>query len=146
VTGRLTATYAAPAAVSAAAGQAIDVPVTVSNLGTTAWGSPAVAARTGLGGAESSPAQRATLVARWVELAAAPTGAVIPESSALLPPGLAPRHAATTVLSLVAPKAPGEYLVFIDVLVPGIGSLAIAGIPPALVRVSVSGAASQPAP
>jgi hypothetical protein len=146
VTGRLTATYVAPGAVAAVAGKTVDVPVTVSNLGTTAWGSAAVAGRRGLTGAEFAPARRATVVARWIDLSSSHNGAVIPESSALLPPGLAPRHAATAVLRLPAPGAPGEYLVLIDVLVPNLGSLAIAGVPPALVRVSVSGASGQPTP
>ena len=144
VTGRLTATYDAPAAVNAIAGKPVTLRVNVTNLGATAWGSPAVAAR--LGGAELQPARRATVVARWVDLAAAGAGLPAQDSSSLLPPGLAPRHSSKAVLGLIAPAIPGEYLVFVDVIIPGTGSLAVAGVPPALVRVSVSGAPSQTAP
>jgi hypothetical protein len=144
VTGRLTATYHAPAAASGIAGGQIQVRVKVTNLGSTAWGAPAVAPR--LDGAEFVPARRATLVARWIDLAAGSAGALAAESTSLLPAGLAPRGSATAVLALTAPKVPGEYLVLIDVVVPGTGSLAVAGVPPALVRVTVSGAPSQTAP
>jgi len=144
VTGRLTATYDAPAAVNAIAGKPVTLRVNVTNLGATAWGSPAVVAR--LGGAELQPARRATVVARWVDLAAAGAGLPAQDSSSLLPPGLAPRHSSKAVLGLIAPAIPGEYLVFVDVIIPGTGSLAVAGVPPALVRVSVSGAPSQTAP
>jgi hypothetical protein len=144
VTGRLTATYDAPAAVNAIAGRPVTLRVNVTNLGATAWGSPAVAAR--LGGAELQPARRATVVARWFDLAAAGAGLPAQDSSSLLPPGLAPRHSSKAVLGLTAPAIPGEYLVFVDVIIPGTGSLAVAGVPPALVRVSVSGAPSQAAP
>jgi len=144
VTGRLTATYDAPAAVNAIAGKPVTLRVNVTNLGATAWGSPAVAAR--LGGAELQPARRATVVARWFDLASAGAGLPAQDSSSLLPPGLAPRHSSKAVLGLTAPAIPGEYLVFVDVIIPGTGSLAVAGVPPALVRVSVSGAPSQTAP
>jgi hypothetical protein len=145
VTGQLTARYDAPAALAVAAGRQVQVPVKVTNLGATAWGSPAVAPKNG--GAELVPASRATLVARWVTLASDSTKGAIPgDSSSLLTAGLRPRESASPVLDLTAPLTPGEYLVLIDVLVPGTGSLAIAGVPPALVRVTVSGASSQTAP
>jgi hypothetical protein len=144
VTGRLTATYNAPAAVAATAGGPLQVKVKVTNLGGRAWGADSVAPR--VGGAEFVPASRATLVARWVGLASGSTSSIAAESNTLLPPGLAPRSTAVATLSLTAPASPGEYLLLVDVLVPGTGSLAIAGVPPALIRVSVSGAASTPAP
>ena len=145
VTGQLTAKYDAPAALAAAAGKQVLVRVKVTNLGATAWGSPAVAPT--LDGAELVPASRATLVARWVTLGSDSTDAAIPaDSSSLLTAGLGPRESASAVLDLTAPVTPGEYLVLIDVVVPGTGSLAIAGVPPALVRVTVSGASSQTAP
>jgi len=144
VTGRLTATYQAPAAASAVAGGQLQVRVKVTNLGSTAWGAAAVAPR--VDGSELVPARRATLVARWIDLGAGSAAALAPEASALLPAALAPRGSTTAILALTAPKVPGEYLVLIDVVVPGTGSLAVAGVPPALVRVSVSGAPSQTAP
>jgi hypothetical protein len=145
VTGRLTARYDAPAATTAAGGKQVQVRVKVTNLGAAAWGSPAMLPT--LDGAELVPARRATLVARWVNIAAGSAGGpVASESSSLLPPGLAPRESSTAVLDLTAPTVAGEYLVLIDVMVPGTGSLAVAGVPPALVRVTVSGASSPTAP
>jgi hypothetical protein len=144
VTGRLTATYDAPSAVTATAGGPLQVKVKVTNLGERAWGAPSIAPR--IGGAEYVPASRATLVARWVGLATGSTGSIAAESNTLLPPGLAPRSTAVATLALTAPTSPGEYLLLIDVFLPGTGSLAIAGVPPALVRVSVSGVPSAPAP
>jgi hypothetical protein len=145
VTGRLTAMYDAPASVTASAGKHLQMRVKVTNLGSTAWGSAALAPT--LDGAELVPARRATLVARWVTLAAGSGAGAMPgDSTSLLTPGLAPRESAIGLLDLTAPATPGEYLVLIDVIVPGTGSLAIAGVPPALIRVSVSGAPSQTAP
>jgi hypothetical protein len=40
--------------------------------------------------------------------------------------------------SLAAPAAPGEYLVVLDVLDPAAGSLAALGVPPGIIRVTVS--------
>jgi hypothetical protein len=143
VTGPLTAAYEAPPVVFADAAGAIDLPVGVTNLGAAAWGSPAVKSR--LGGAEGEPAQRATIVARWVPIAGSDAGAPAPDASAVLPPGLAPGASARVVLTLSAPQAPGDYLVLLDVLTPRSGSLAAAGVAPGIVRVTV-GAAAATAP
>jgi hypothetical protein len=145
VTGRLTAMYDAPGVVTAGAGRHLQLRVKVTNLGSTAWGSAALTPTRD--GAELVPARRATLMARWVTLANGSAAGPIPaDSTSLLAPGLAPRQSATALLDLTAPASPGEYLVLIDVVVPGTGSLAIAGVPPALIRVSVGGAPSQTAP
>src|SRR4029079_1650926 len=67
VTGPLTAVYDVPAAAFASPGGVFKLNVGVTNLGSGAWGAAGVKHR--IGGAESEPAQRATLVARWVNLA-----------------------------------------------------------------------------
>ena len=143
VTGPLTAVYDVPATAFAAAGGALDLHVGVTNLGAAAWGAPGVGGR--MGGAESEPARRATLVARWVSLSDAPGGAPAPESTALLPAGLAPGTAADVAFRLTAPSAAGDYLLLVDVITPKNGSLAVAGVPPGIIRVTVSGT-SAPAP
>ena len=143
VTGPLTAVYDVPAAAFASSGGVFQLNVGVTNLGAAAWGSPAVTHR--VGGAESEPAKRATLVARWVNLAEGADVAPAPEATALLPAGLAPGSAAAVSFKLAAPKTPGDYLLFVDVITPKNGSLAVAGVPPAIIRVTVSGA-SAPAP
>jgi hypothetical protein len=143
VTGPLTAAYEAPETAFVTAGASFKLPASVTNLSATPWGAPGVVGR--LGGAESEPARRATFVARWVDLTG-DSGVPAPEGSAVLPAALAPGARADAVFQLTAPKAAGDYLLLLDVLVPDKGSLAIAGVPPKIVRVTVSGAAATPAP
>ncbi len=143
VTGPVAAAFELPEAAFAVAGQAVEVPVSVTNLGARPWGAAAVGSR--IGGAEAEPASRATLVARWVALSGT-VASQLPETSIVLPPGLAPGMAASVVFGLVAPEVPGEYLLLVDVLAPRTGSLAVAGVPPGIVRVSVSGAPAAAAP
>jgi hypothetical protein len=143
VTGSLTAVYDVPATAFATPGGTFSLHVGVTNLGAAAWGTPAVNHR--VGGAESEPAHRATLVARWVNLAEGSAPTHVPEATALLPAGLAPGAAADATFTLTAPTAVGDYLLLIDVVTPRSGSLAVAGVPPGIVRVTVSGAAA-PAP
>jgi hypothetical protein len=139
VTGPLTATYNAPATATARAAMPFALDVRVANLGRNAWGH---AAEThAVGAAELEPARRATLVARWVDLgglgtAAAP-GSLI--ATTILPAGLAPGASVQVAVQLTAPVAPGEYLVVLDVLDPTTGSLAAAGVPPGIVRITVTG-------
>jgi hypothetical protein len=142
VTGPLTAVYDVAPTAFANSGGTFPLDVGVTNLGAGAWGSPAV--QHGIG-AEAEPAKRATLVARWVNLADATGGAEAPEATAVLPAGLAPGSAAKVTFQLTAPEAAGDYLLFVDVITPRSGSLAAAGVPPAIVRVTVSGAPA-PAP
>ena len=143
VTGPLTAVYDLPSAAFATAGGQFSLHVGVTNLGAAAWGAPGVSR--GKGGAESEPAQRATIIARWVNLADGTGATTAPDATALLPAGLAPGKAADATFTLTAPKAVGDYLLLVDVITPRSGSLAVAGVPPGIVRVTVSGAAA-PAP
>ena len=67
--------------------------------------------RRGKGDAESEPASRATLVARWVSLARrAAGGRPAPDATSILPAGLAPGKATVATFTLTAPAAVGEYL------------------------------------
>lgn len=143
VTGPLTAVYDAPETAFVTAGQSFDLAASVSNLSSSAWGRAAVDHR--IGGAEEQPAERATFVARWVDILGS-NATPAPEGTAVLPAALAPGATAHSVFRLTAPKAPGDYLVLIDVLVPRTGSLALSGVSPAIVRVTVSPAAATPAP
>jgi hypothetical protein len=142
VTGPLTAAYDVPASAAATSGGTFDLHVGVTNLGAAAWGVVGVHR---VGGAETEPSTRATLVARWLNLAEGSGAEAAPESTALLPAGLAPGAGAAVTFSITAPQAPGDYLLLVDVITPKSGSLAVAGVPPGIVRVTVSGA-SAPAP
>ena len=48
-----------------------------------------------------------------------------------------PGTSVRVTFELTAPAAPGEYLLVLDVIDPATGSLAAAGVPPGIVRVSV---------
>ena len=144
VTGALAARYEAPAAAFATAGGPVEVTVRVTNLGASAWGAAAVDHRVGT--AEVEPPSRATLVARWVNLSMYANGAPAAERTSVLPAGFAPGATASVDFSLVAPDEEGDYLLLLDVINPGSGSLAIAGVPPGIVRVVVSGSSGTSAP
>lgn len=138
VTGPLTATYTARAAATVAPGSPFSLVVTVSNLGRNPWGSAAVIH--GVDGAETVPAERATLVARWVDLGGATIGGLVPtgtSATSILPAGLAPGASVVGDFRMTTPEAGGEYLLVLDVVVPRTGSLAAAGVPPGIVRVTV---------
>ena len=140
VTGPLTAAYAAPSVVSVRTGAAMSIEVTVTNLGRDAWGTPAAIHGFGLG--ELEPARRASLVGRWVDLGASGPSSGSPDASAgtsVLPAGLASGSRATVALLLTGPASPGEYLVVLDVVDPSVGSLAALGVPPGIIRVTVTG-------
>jgi hypothetical protein len=143
VTGPVTATYRVPATARAAAGRTFSLDVRVTNLGRTAWGRAAVVP--GVGVAEMVPAERATLVARWVDLGSDPgaVGGGRPSAAGatamtVLPAGLAPGKGVDVTFTLVAPDGPGEYLLVLDVLDPQSGSLAALGVPPGIVRITVT--------
>ncbi|HET7029643.1 MAG TPA: hypothetical protein VFI34_03960 [Candidatus Limnocylindrales bacterium] len=135
VTGPVTAAYKVPASATAVSGKPFALDVHVTNLGRTAWGHAAVLPA--IGKAEMEPAVRATLVARWVDLGAGGGGGAA-TTTAVLPAALAPGAGADVSLSLVPPVASGEYLLVLDVLDPSVGSLAALGVPPGIVRVSVT--------
>jgi hypothetical protein len=138
VTGPVNATYAVPATTTAGVGASFDLTVRVTNLGRTAWGHPADAHT--IVAAERQPASRAMLVARWVDLGGlgvTPAGMPGGVANSVLPAGLAPGASVTVDVPLLAPASPGEYLLVLDVVDPATGSLAAAGVPPGIIRVTV---------
>jgi hypothetical protein len=134
VTGAVTASYRIPSTASASAGQPFALNVHVTNLGRAAWGQAGIVPDVGT--VEAQPAQRATLVARWVDLGSLAAGGTA--GTAMLPAGVRPGASADVSFALTAPVVPGEYLLVLDVLDPAAGSLAALGVPPGIVRVTVS--------
>jgi hypothetical protein len=134
VTGAVTASYRIPSTASASAGQPFALNVHVTNLGRAAWGQAGIVPDVGT--VEAQPAQRATLVARWVDLGSLAAGGTA--GPAMLPAGMRPGASADVSFALTAPVVPGEYLLVLDVLDPAAGSLAALGVPPGIVRVTVS--------
>ena len=139
VTGPQTATYGAPSTAIAAAGVPFALNIRVANLGRSPWGHAAEAYSVSAG--ELEPASRAMLVARWVDLGGlgAATGTAGGASTSMLPAGLLPGASVAVAFQLTAPIAPGEYLLVLDVVDPKTGSLAAAGVPPGIIRVTVTG-------
>jgi hypothetical protein len=135
VTGETAVEYLVTDAATAQAGAAFDLPVGVANLGTKAWGH--VALTVARRGGDTSGAAHAVLVGRWIALNPDPATTAPPPVVADLPAGLAPAAVARVVLDGTAPTTAGEYLLMLDVVVPERGSLASAGLAPALVRVTV---------
>ena len=135
VTGETAVDYLVAASRTAAAGGTFELPVGVANLGTKAWGHQALGAARRVG--DAGGATNATLIGRWIALNPDPAAAA-PEAIVVdLPAGLAPAAVARVVLAGSAPSVAGDYLLMLDVVVPGRGSLASAGVSPALVRVTV---------
>jgi hypothetical protein len=139
VVGGQTAVYSMAATATARAGSPFDLAVRVTNLGRSAWGHAATT--NSIGGAEFEPGSRATLVGRWVDLGALggpSTTAAGTAAVTMLPAGLAPGAAADVDFQMTAPPGAGEYLLVLDVVDPRTGSLAATGVPPGIVRVTVT--------
>ncbi|HEX5823474.1 MAG TPA: hypothetical protein VFY18_03350 [Candidatus Limnocylindrales bacterium] len=139
VIGGETAAYDMAPTATAKAGGPFALQIRVTNLGRSAWGH-ATAVHI-VGQAETEPASRATLVARWVDLGGAagpatPAGGSV--AMTILPAGLAPGRSVDIDFQMAAPAAAGEYLLVLDVVDPRTGSLAASGVPPGIVRVSVT--------
>ena len=143
VTGPLAARFEAPAAVVAVPDGSLELEVSVRNIGTAAWGVPsAVDPRTAGGRLELNGTN--VLVARWISLADEPVPAAATVVS--LAHDISSGETDHATVKLVAPGVLGSYLVLLDVVTPEHGSLAAAGIDPAIVRVTLVTADELPVP
>jgi hypothetical protein len=154
VTGEADVAFRVRGSAVVKAGEALELPVVIKNLGTAAWGSDGSTGQDVPW--ESKAGARAMVVGQWVGL----LGSVAPSADAglrglseddelpsesdamavgsvLLPSILAPGESAEATLKVTAPGKAGRYLLLLDVVVPGKGSLTAAGAEPALVRVDV---------
>jgi hypothetical protein len=132
VSGELGARYLVAPTASAAAGSRFDLGVAVANVGSKAWGQVGSADRHSI---DERPIA-GTLNAHWVRLDAAP-GPLPADVHSRLPAGFEPGATKRATLALTAPEAPGSYLLVLDVVITGVGSLTAHGADPALVRVTV---------
>ncbi len=138
VTGDYDGSIAAVPAAVLPAGSSAVLGVHVANLGRTAWGQAAIPPVSNLSG--WVPAEVARLVGRWIPLSEGTALQADPaERTALadLPIELQPGGSFDATLDLVAPTAPGDYLLVLDVLTPDQGSLVATGVDPTLVRITV---------
>jgi hypothetical protein len=153
VTGTHDAGVIAPKQVDLVGGQVETMPIWIANLGKAAWGKKAdPIARAGHDMRQSPLAQAtyARLTGTWLALgglddatqvAAAAAAGVTPVE---LPAGIGPRASVKADLVILAPSAPGDYLLVLDIITPEIGSLSAQGVGPSIVRVHV--AAPVPGP
>ena len=132
ISGELEARYLVASSASAPSGEDFRLPLAVGNVGSTAWGQVGDAGPRNL---DERPIS-GSIVAHWVRLDAE-TGDLPGDVHHRLPAGFLPGATERTPLGLTAPDLPGTYLLLIDVVVPGIGSLTARGADPALVRVTV---------
>ena len=139
VTGDFDGAILATPTAELVAGTDAELDVRAINLGLTGWGHDAITTASNLigGGAK---AHGADVVGRWIPLsfgAALPTDPDAQVVRTELPIGLQPGVKVDTVLDLVAPTAPGQYLLMLDIVTPERGSLVAAGADPTLIRVTV---------
>ena len=139
VTGDFDGAILATPTAELVAGSDAELDVRAINLGLTAWGHDAIATASNLigGGAK---ARGADVVGRWIPLSAGAALPTDPDAQVVrteLPIGLQPGVKVDTVLDLVAPTAPGQYLLMLDIVTPERGSLVAAGADPTLIRVTV---------
>jgi len=124
-------------------GAAASLPVAIVNTGRTAWAVPeAVDPRRPDGPREAPGPVR--LRARWI-----PLDAGRPDTEAALvdlPVNIRPGDRVERSLELGAPSAAGAYLLLLDVLVPGIGSLTAQNGEPTVVSVNVTEEPAQRTP
>jgi hypothetical protein len=127
VTPPLSAQYAVVSDITVSVGTSFDLPVRVLNSGRESWG-----ARSRLVlGREVDSAEMPWLVARWLSLGSAAAEEMAGRTQAVIDPG----ENRILVVPVTAPAEPGEYLLVLDLDVPGFGPLAARGVAPALVRV-----------
>jgi hypothetical protein len=134
VTGPLAAAWIVESAIVAGAGNALNVPVTVANVGSVPWGSHGDGLRLGR---TADLAPRAVVVGHWVRLDAGDGKVDASVLQARLPSGLATGATHRFELTGTAPMEAGDYLLLLDVFVPGRGSMTAAGGEPLIIRVTV---------
>jgi hypothetical protein len=143
VTGELDAEIVAPPQAEIPSGGADVLSVWVANLGRGAWGHAAIGSEHDPEG--GAPAVGARVTGQWVALAASSeqieAAAAATGASADLPPGLEPGAVVPADLRVYAPSEPGEYLLLLDIVTPGDGSIVATGLEPTVIRVTVTDAA-----
>ena len=145
VTAPVDAQIVAPTTVQLVAGADGHIDLWAANLGAKPWGRLPY----GYSANQIDPGAWATVVGRWLPLGAddalTQAAADATVAPAALPPALPPGKVVPASLSVVAPWAPGDYLVVLDIETPEDGSLIAAGVDPTIVRVKVVPAELAPA-
>ncbi|HET7027076.1 MAG TPA: hypothetical protein VFI28_05255 [Candidatus Limnocylindrales bacterium] len=134
VVGPHSATFAVPGAMTVSTQETFALPFVVANNGSAPWAPPqSVSPRPGL------PLESVGTIevsAHWLPLAGS-TGSGV-DGSIEVRRTVRPGGRIEGAISLVAPKAPGAWLLVLDVATPESASLVAAGSTPTFVRVTVS--------
>ena len=119
VTGDFDGAILATPTAELVAGTDAELDVRAINLGLTGWGHDAIATASNLIGGGGAKARGADVVGRWIPLSAGAALPTDPDAQVVrteLPVGLQPGVKVDTVLDLVAPDAPGQYLRLLDIV------------------------------
>ncbi len=136
VVGPVSATVVAPAALGVTSGESFSLPVGVRNSGTATWAQPQpIGPRPGA--ALEAPGL-ISVSARWLALGADTGTTAGTDGTTSLARTIAPGEQFSASVDLVAPPAPGEWLLLLDVATPEMPSRGGAGAAPTFVRVSVT--------
>lgn len=125
-------TYATSSTMDIPTGAPTALPVRLTNSGADSWWVADTSGEPGAG----------TLKATWVALGV--NSAAMPAPSFTVAPFVAAGSSADVALRIVAPRAPGDYLLVLDVLTPDGVSMAATGVPPQMVLVKVHRAPLSP--
>ena len=132
VTGDFDGAILATPTAELAAGAEAELEVRAINLGLTA-GATTRSRRPPTDRRPRRQGSRADVVGRWIPLSAGAALPADPDGQVVrteLPIGLQPGVKVDTVLDLVAPDAPGQYLLMLDIVTPDRGSLVASGADP----------------
>ncbi len=141
VTGGLWASYGLPTAIAATVGEDLVLQARVANSGSMPWATAPGTDPAAPGGGGTTGSAR--LVGHWIGLEGAGLAGGLPRDASI-PADVEPGRSTVLGLPLTAPEVAGTYLLVLDIALPDGRSLAVAGVPPALVRVVV-GTALSPA-
>ena len=142
VSGRLWATYGLDEQIGTAADAPLALRVRLANTGSEAWGVRPTEDLVDPGALAADVPPR--LIARWVALDEPQAEPVlVPDTSATVHVDAG----TSTIVELLvaAPPRPGQYLLMFDVLLPDGRSLAANGVPPGIMRVTITAATLVPA-
>ena len=135
VSQSLSVAYGVVSDLAIPAGTSKVVPVRVANDGLLAWALAPVVGEDLIDPLPARARPPARLVAHWLSLG---VGTTTDANDSISPVRVDPGGEATVRLTLVAPAATGDYLVFLDIVSPLQGSLAASGVPLGQIRVTVA--------
>ena len=137
VTGPVWASYSMVDSAAVRPSASLPMSIRVANSGREPWALPVDSTV-----APSTPSSDSPIVvARWLALDTLVAGEPVPNGSSS-PMDVPPGSDRLVHLTMTAPGTPGHYLLVIDIVAPGRGSLSALGVPSGIVHVTVDPAAA----